>query len=125
MDTIAVSEEDVAYLLDEVNAYLTPQANVRRDDVREAIVGVRALVSKRADPTDLSREYELDLHRRGQTRLLHVFGGKLTTYLSLARRVAKRLGAPEVRERTCLRKPIPGGSKQSASQTGGPDAPRS
>ncbi|MDP6776959.1 MAG: glycerol-3-phosphate dehydrogenase/oxidase [Candidatus Latescibacteria bacterium] len=124
MDSIQVSEEDVAYLIGEANGYLTPQAFIRREDVREAVVGVRALVSKRADPTDLSREYELDLHRMGRTRLLHIFGGKLTTYLSLARRAARRLGVPEPRERVRRRLTRPSRGRHSEPGTGGPNAPR-
>ena len=91
MDAVEVREADVAYPLNEVNLYLTPEAQVRREDVREVSLEVRALVAKRAAPTNLSRGYALDLHRRGETQLLHVFGGKLTTYLSLARRAVKLL----------------------------------
>ena len=92
VDQVTCREADVAYLLKEVNAYLAEEARVRREDVREVITGIRALVASRADPTDLSREYKLDLHTRGETRLMHVFGGKLTTYLSLSRSAAKLLG---------------------------------
>ena len=75
----------------ELNACLNSSYQISRKDVREVSVGIRPLVAKKGDPTDLSREYELDLHTRGTTQLLHVFGGKLTTYLSLARRTAKLL----------------------------------
>jgi len=91
IDDVWVHDEDVDYLLREVNAYLKPDRQIRREDVMDASVGVRPLVANKEDPTDLSREYELDLHTRGETQLLNVFGGKLTTYLSLSRHVAKIL----------------------------------
>ena len=97
IDGVTVQEEDIAYLLAQVNAYLKPEHQIQREDVTEASIGVRPLVANKEDPTDLSREYELDLHTKGETLLLNVFGGKLTTYLSLARHVAKILG---VKERT-------------------------
>jgi glycerol-3-phosphate dehydrogenase len=43
----------------------------------------------------MSREYKLDLHRIGKSTLLHVYGGKLTTFPSLAKRVAKALADTE------------------------------
>ena len=91
IDAVRVREEDVVYLMDEVNRYLKPESQIQRADVKDAVIGIRPLVASRKDPTDLSREYRLDLHRKGDTQLLHVFGGKLTTYLSLARRVVRKL----------------------------------
>ena len=94
VDEVDVSEEDVCYLVKELNACLNPPHQIERKDIREVSVGIRPLVAKKGDPTDLSREYELDLHSKGVTQLLHVFGGKLTTYLSLARKSAKILKIP-------------------------------
>lgn len=89
-----MQDADVAYLLREVNAYLKPDRHILASDVKSASIGVRPLVASREDPTDLSREYELDLHRKGETQLLNVFGGKLTTYLSLAQHVARVIATP-------------------------------
>jgi glycerol-3-phosphate dehydrogenase len=91
IDEVMVQDDDVDYLIREVNAYLTDDRQIRRADVTDACVGVRPLVAQKADPTNLSREYELDLHTRGDSKLLNVFGGKLTTYLSLSRHVVKVL----------------------------------
>ncbi|MDP6040921.1 MAG: FAD-dependent oxidoreductase, partial [Candidatus Latescibacteria bacterium] len=102
IDEVTVQEEDVDYLIREVNQYLVSDRQIQQVDIKGAIVGVRPLVAKKADPTDLSREYELDLHSRGETQLLNVFGGKLTTYLSLSRQVAQMLGVKEG-ETTALR----------------------
>jgi len=92
MSEVQPQEEDVQYLLDQVNVYLNPEHQFQRTDVRDIYIGVRPLVRKKGNLSEVSREYKLDLHTRGTTKLLHVFGGKLTTYLSLAERVAKTLG---------------------------------
>jgi glycerol-3-phosphate dehydrogenase len=88
MDDVDAQESDIQYLLDQVNAYLKPDHQFQRKDVRDIYIGVRPLVRRKGDVTDVSREYKLDLHIKGETKLLHVFGGKLTTYLSLAENVA-------------------------------------
>ena len=90
-DDVGMIEADVRYLLDHLNRYLVPDARVHREDIKDVSLGIRPLVASRGDPTDLSREYQLDLHQQGQTRLLHVFGGKLTTFLSLSRKAANLL----------------------------------
>lgn len=92
IDEIQAGETDIQYLLDQVNAYLKPEFQLRRKDVRDIYIGVRPLVRKKGELSDVSREYKLDLHTKGDTKLLHIFGGKLTTYLSLAEKVAKVLG---------------------------------
>jgi len=91
MEDVDAKESDIQYLLDQVNAYLKPDHQFQRKDVRDIYIGVRPLVRRKGDVSDVSREYKLDLHHKGDTRLLHVFGGKLTTYLSLAENVAKIL----------------------------------
>ncbi|MCF7824871.1 MAG: FAD-dependent oxidoreductase [Candidatus Marinimicrobia bacterium] len=92
MEDVHAQEEDIQYLLDQVNAYLKTEHQFLREDVRDIYIGVRPLVRRIGELSDVSREYKLDLHTKGETRLLHVFGGKLTTYLSLAENVAKVLG---------------------------------
>lgn len=92
IDGVVVQEADVDYLLEEVNRYLKPDRQILRENVVDTSIGVRPLVANIEDPTDLSREYELDLHTKGDTQLMNVFGGKLTTYLSLSGHVVKVLG---------------------------------
>ncbi len=91
IDNIYVKEEDILYLIENINNYLKPGFQVLRKNVKDAFIGVRPLIAEVENPTNLSREYELDKNMFGNTTLLHVFGGKLTTYLSLARKVQKLL----------------------------------
>ncbi|MBT3603890.1 MAG: glycerol-3-phosphate dehydrogenase/oxidase [Candidatus Latescibacteria bacterium] len=107
IDDVDVQEADVDYLLEQVNAYLKSDRQIRREDVVDASVGVRPLVANKEDPTDLSREYELDLHTKGDTQLLNIFGGKLTTYLSLAQHVVKVLKGKRKKEKGKGKNKIP------------------
>ncbi len=87
-DDVIVDPDDVKYIIRNINAYLNPDHQIHASDVRYTFIGIRPLISHKKKPTDLSREYQLDLHQIGETKLLHVFGGKLTTFLSLSRRAA-------------------------------------
>ncbi len=89
VDDIRVNDEDIEYLLRESNNYL--RTALRRSDIKEVYIGTRSIIKSQKDPTQMSREYKLDLHRRGINRLLHVYGGKLTTFPSLAKRVLRVL----------------------------------
>lgn len=91
IDNIEINEEDILYLIENINNYLKPEFQILRQNIKDAFIGVRPLVAEAENPTNLSREYELDKHTFGNTTLLHVFGGKLTTYLSLARKVRKTI----------------------------------
>jgi glycerol-3-phosphate dehydrogenase len=85
-----VEEED--YLLDAANRYLaTP---LSRREIVWRFAGVRPLQAGQngADPSTLSRDYQL-VHsgaRHGEF-LLTVIGGKITTYRALAEAVVRRL----------------------------------
>ena len=91
IESVKVNPEDVDYLLNQLNSYLNDESQVTVDDIKSSYIGVRPLIAHKDNPVNLSREYELDLHKIGETKLLHVFGGKLTTYLSLAQKVRKQL----------------------------------
>jgi glycerol-3-phosphate dehydrogenase len=88
-DDPAISEEETDYLL------ATIARNFAEPRSAENIVwtysGVRTLVDDGAtDPSTASRDYRIDLDLAGPP-LLSVFGGKLTTYRSLAEKALDRL----------------------------------
>jgi len=91
-DEVSYDDSDIQYLLDSINDYLIPQRQLAVNDVKDVWIGIRPLIAKKNNPTDLSREYALDRHQSGSTTLIHVFGGKLTTFLSLARKTYRLLG---------------------------------
>ncbi len=91
------SDEEISYLCDAVNRYF--KQSIAPADVVWTYSGVRALYdeSEEANVSAVSRDYSLDLDQSAAP-LLSVFGGKITTYRTLARqavdRIAPLLGAP-------------------------------
>jgi len=90
LDEIIATRDDVAYLLEEVNAFF-PQARLTSDDVVSAWAGVRPLVwhgESRGSASDISRTHEIVSSPSG---LLTVAGGKLTTHRAMAEEVVDRV----------------------------------
>jgi glycerol-3-phosphate dehydrogenase len=85
LDGVHASDEEIDYLVTRFNRYFT--AKIGRADIASTFAGVRPLVGRAANPSAIGREYRVI--RRGN--LINVFGGKMTTFLSLAERVAMRV----------------------------------
>ena len=104
------SDEEIQYLCDAVNRYF--KREITPADVVWTYSGVRALYdeSEEDNVSAVSRDYSLDLDDSAAP-LLSVFGGKITTYRTLARqavdRIAPLLGA-EITDWTGDQ-PLPGG----------------
>lgn len=89
VDEIIIHDDDIEYLLRESNAYLKTALN--RNDIKEVFIGTRPIIKSQKDPSDMSRESKIDLHYIGESKVLHIYGGKLTTFPSLAKNVVKVL----------------------------------
>ncbi len=75
--------EDQAYLLAAANRYFEVPLAAR--DIVWSFAGVRPLEDDGSDnPSAISRDYHLDLDTGAGPPLLHVIGGKITTYRRLA-----------------------------------------
>ena len=85
VDDIKVNDDDIEYLLKESNRYLNKQLS--RTDIKEVYIGTRPIIKSTKNPSEMSREFKLDLHSIGKVRFLHIYGGKLTTFPSLAKKV--------------------------------------
>jgi glycerol-3-phosphate dehydrogenase len=84
-----ISDEEIGYLLEIVGR--TFAASATRGDIVWTYSGVRGLVDDgNPNASRATRDYELELDRPGAP-LLSVFGGKLTTYRSLAERALELL----------------------------------
>jgi glycerol-3-phosphate dehydrogenase len=59
---------------------------IGRSDVVESFAGVRPLVGRATNPSAIGRDSRVVRHGN----VINVFGGKMTTFLSLARSVAMR-----------------------------------
>ena len=85
LDSVAPSDEEIAYLIERFNQYFRDP--IGPGDVVSAFAGVRPLVGRAANPGAIARDYRVV--RSGN--LVNVFGGKMTTFMSLARKVAMRV----------------------------------
>lgn len=85
LDRVEASAEEVDYLLAAANAALA--SRLTRREISSTFAGVRPLVERRRRrrTSRMSREYRIE---RAAPHLINVFGGKMTTFLALARKVA-------------------------------------
>lgn len=90
-DKVKVNEEDINYLLDELHR-LFPDKKLSIKDVSGAYAGLRPLLhTEGVKAGAVTREYQLKETRRGNSMILSVIGGKLTTYRSLAEKVSNKI----------------------------------
>ncbi|MCU1232016.1 MAG: dependent oxidoreductase [Acidobacteria bacterium] len=85
VDRVHASDEEIDYLINRFNRYIVDP--ITRADVAETFSGVRPLVGRSTNPSAIGREYRLERHGN----VINVFGGKMTTFMALARRVAMRV----------------------------------
>ncbi|MBL8790948.1 MAG: glycerol-3-phosphate dehydrogenase [Rhizobiales bacterium] len=87
-EDVAISEDEIDYLLKAVNRYSRTQ--LKRADVLHSFSGVRPLYDDNAaNPSAVTRDYVFDVE--GTPPLLSVFGGKITTYRKLAEHALQKL----------------------------------
>ena len=87
-ETVHASVADVDYLLRSANSYF-PQAELTRADVVSAWAGIRPLASApEGNPSAASREHSIVTDNSG---VIHITGGKLTTYRSMAAEIVDRV----------------------------------
>lgn len=84
-DETAPTAEEIDYLIARFNHYF--RGKITEADVATAFAGARPLVGRASNPSAIGREYRVI--RRGN--LINVFGGKMTTFMALARRVSMRV----------------------------------
>src|SRR5262249_41045867 len=102
-EKLAVTPEDVAYLLDGFNHHFEPP--LQPADILGQFVGLRPLLRSRKDePSSISREFRLFASPNG---LLSAAGGKYTTFRHMAEvitdAVVRRLG----QRRFCRTRDLP------------------
>jgi glycerol-3-phosphate dehydrogenase len=101
---VAPGDDDIAYLLDAINAFFG--TTLDRGDLTGAYAGVRPLIST-GDPrksVDISRKAELYETSSG---LLTITGGKLTTWRRMAKQVVDRMVEREGRVARCRTDDLP------------------
>jgi glycerol-3-phosphate dehydrogenase len=83
-DDVKATEEEIDYLLTRYNRYF--RQPISHADVASTFSGVRPLVGRATNPSAIDRDFRVV--RRGN--VINVFGGKMTTFMALARKVALR-----------------------------------
>jgi glycerol-3-phosphate dehydrogenase len=106
----AISAEEIDYLCKIANAYLARP--IAPGDVVWSYSGVRPLYDDGStDPSEVTRDYVLELdHARGAP-ILSIFGGKITTYRRLAEAALAQLRPffPGMKREWTHGEPLPGG----------------
>jgi glycerol-3-phosphate dehydrogenase len=104
IEHVRPADEDVAYLLEALNAFFAE--SLGPEDIAGAYAGVRPLIST-GDPkksVDISRKAELYETSSG---MVTITGGKLTTWRRMAKMTVDRLVEREGREAPCRTGEIP------------------
>jgi glycerol-3-phosphate dehydrogenase len=88
---VEISNEEIEYLCNTINYFFSNP--IRAADIRWAYAGVRALYDNHADKAQkITREYHLEVDDvNGVAPIISIFGGKITTYRSLAEHVMRKL----------------------------------
>jgi glycerol-3-phosphate dehydrogenase len=118
LEHVPPADEDVAYLLDALNAFFG--TSLAPEHLTGAYAGVRPLISS-GDPkksVDISRRAELYETSSG---LVTITGGKLTTWRRMAKMAVDRIVEREGREAPCRTHEIPLGEPVDPGAL--PDAP--
>lgn len=85
LEQVQATDGEIEYLIARFNRYL--REPIGREDIASTFAGVRPLVGRASSPSAIGRDYRME--RRGN--LLNVFGGKMTTFRSLAKKAAMRV----------------------------------
>ena len=85
LDDVQAGAEEIDYLIERFNRYFT--SPISRSDVASSFAGIRPLVGRASNPSAIGRDYRIV--REGS--VVNIFGGKLTTFMSLSRKVALRV----------------------------------
>jgi glycerol-3-phosphate dehydrogenase len=104
------TEDEEAYLLQAANRYF--RVPLSGSDIVWTFAGVRPLIDEAGENLSaVSRDYKLEMSTGAMPPVLHVIGGKITTYRRLAESALKLLRPyfPEMRQGTTASTPLPGG----------------
>ncbi|MBD2796336.1 glycerol-3-phosphate dehydrogenase [Xenorhabdus sp. 18] len=117
---VKIDDKEIDYLLKVYNDHFKKQLG--RNDVVWTYSGVRPLCDDESDsPQAITRDYTLDVQdEQGQTPLLSVFGGKLTTYRKLAEHAMDKLTQyyPNAGKAWTKNGKLPGGELEGCDRDG-------
>lgn len=89
-EAVTADDTEQQYLIDVVNRYF--KVKLTPSDVITRFSGVRPLFDDgKGNPSAVTRDYVFDLDDQQNAPLLHVFGGKITTFRKLAEHAMQKL----------------------------------
>ncbi|WP_434640312.1 glycerol-3-phosphate dehydrogenase [Klebsiella sp. I138] len=89
-DSVCADDREQQYLIDAVNRYF--KIKLRSEDVITRFSGVRPLFDDgKGNPSAVTRDYVFDLDEQQRLPILHIFGGKITTFRKLAEHAMQKL----------------------------------
>jgi len=112
---VLIDDNEIDYLCQSVNNYF--HHSIKKEDIISTWSGVRTLINQESSSlSSLSREYQLELLTPNNLPFINIFGGKITTYRSLAENVMDLLSpyfklSPE----WTATAPLPGGHLNAES----------
>lgn len=110
LDDTRISTEEIDYLCDSASAYF--KTAITADQVVSTYAGVRPLYDDQSeDASKVTRDYVLKYDGKGVPAILSVFGGKITTFRTLAEHVLEQLenDLPHMGASWTKDVPLPGG----------------
>ena len=110
---VSCSEEEKQYLCNIINQHF--RYAITRDDIIWDYAGVRPLCEDESSlPQAITRDYTMELQDEdGQTPLLSIFGGKLTTYRKLGEAAVEKMAGyfPQISGSWTVDNILPGGEQ--------------
>lgn len=109
-EDVAIDDWEIDYLLKVFNQHF--KTGISREEIVSTYSGVRPLCDdESSDPSAITRDYTLALHKQTETNaLISIYGGKITTYRKLAEAVMAKLQVflPEASRPWTAKSPLPG-----------------
>ncbi|NMP30186.1 glycerol-3-phosphate dehydrogenase [Thalassotalea sp. M1531] len=111
-----ISQDEIDYLVSITNSYFKHQ--ISQQDIVHTFAGVRPLLHDEAeDAKAVTRDYTIELSTNGHAPLLNIYGGKITTYRTLAESAVDKLSTlfPNLKPAWTKNTTLPGGDFNSRS----------
>ncbi|NRA46919.1 MAG: glycerol-3-phosphate dehydrogenase/oxidase [Oligoflexales bacterium] len=91
-DAVYADDEDIDYLLERCNRYL--REPFKKSEIISSFAGLRWLAMEKSKSiSSTSREFSLGEQTSGRGLLITLYGGKLTSYRSLAEKIGDRISS--------------------------------
>lgn len=111
---VEISQDEIDYLIDINNQYFKTQ--ISQNDIVHCYSGVRPLLKDEAeDAKAVTRDYTIELSQKGHAPLVNIYGGKITTYRTLAEAAVDKLKKvfPNMKPAWTKHAALPGGDFNS------------